>query len=207
MQIQPINNYNYSNTNFKSSIAVFPMVDGVLATEKKTCKTLLTKTELMLNSSLERGINAERDSLADKLIEEFGKWVKDFENRVKLFTCVGGGRGGNGELYSFGYFVTKDERQQLIKEEEKLVEAKRKSGGYITAERKMAEDDYRCKNSYMVRKAFRNFNPNGDGPYALVPKFETVRDRNGIRIDGKYKYTGAEFRRVNPKTLTLQLDK
>ena len=88
-----------------------------------------------------------------------------------------------------------------------MVEAKKKSGGYITAERKIAEENYRSKGAKMVKDAFREYNPKGDGPYALVPKFETVRDRNGIIIEGQYKFVDVDFLPVNQKTLTLQLGK
>ena len=206
MQIQSVNNYGYSNTNFKRSIAVFPMVDGVLATERETCKTLLIKTEHLLNDSLNKNVNSGRNLLIKDLRDTFKEWVTDFKDKVKLFTCVCGGR-VKGDVYPFGYFTTGNERQILLDAEKKLVEAKKKSGGYITAERRIAESNYRSKGAKMVTDAFREYNPKGNGAYAMVPKFETVKDKNGIIIEGKYNYVGVDFLPVNPKTLTLQLGK
>ena len=205
MQIQPINN-NYNSTNFKASIAVFPMVDGVLATEKETCRTLLIKTELVLNNSLDRNINSKRNLLVDSARNKFKEWVSDFGDKVKLFTCVVGGR-VKGDVYPFGYFTTGNERQKLIEAEKKLVDAKKKSGGYITAERRIAEENYRRKGALMVKQEFGKYNPKGDGVYALVPKFETVKDKNGIISEGKYNFVDIDFMPVNPKMLTLQLGK
>ena len=213
MQIASINNnqFKYNQTpNFKSAMPVFMQI----ATDLKTIApvvgeelntTLRIKTEYLINNSLKRGINPERDALSDRIRKYMKSWVHDFRGKVAAFTCVDG-EFKNGELKPYFYFLTGDTIKSLEKLRLNHKNAVKDSQGYRTADLKIAKDDYYNKGKRLVLNAFKNFQPFGLKNQALFITYEPVRNTKGIIKD--YKLINAEFKSVNDlKNPAIKLDK
>lgn len=209
MQISPINN-SKDNSNFKAAIPVFVKV----ATDSKSFvpavgdtlnDTFMRKTEYLLNNSLRRGVNKERDVVVDKFRSFFKKWVPDFYGKVMAFTCVDGSA-ENGVLKPYFYFLTGETSASLERLRLAHNDAVVKSGGYSTAELKIAKDNYYTKGKNLVQRAFVNYHPAGKEPHAMIVSYEPIRKKNGEIKD--YKLVNVEFRQIeNPKDPILMLDK
>lgn len=206
MQIQSVNNYGYSNTNFKHSVPVFVRLDGNPAITETLNNTLITKFEHLLNNSLERGKNPARDGLVDRIRDYYGQRVKDFNGKVSSYRCLDGGI-ENGALKPFCYFTTGIEKSKVKERGLGYKDAKNAAQGYVTAELEMAKDKYKEIGEYL-RKAFMNFNPYNNGPRALVVDFKVKRNKNGLPLKkDAYEFAGANFVPVDGKNPTLQLEK
>lgn len=209
MQVSSINN-SQENLGFRSAIPVFVKV----GTDSKTFMPaigeelndkFMRKTEYLLNNSLRRGVNKERDALADRFRGFFKKWVPDFYGKVMAFTCVDG-EAKNGELKPYFYFLTGETSVLLEKLRKAHKEAVIESGGYSTAELKIAKDNYYNQGKNIVQKAFSNYHPYGREPHAMVVSYEPVRKKNGEIKD--YKLVNVEFKPVeDAKSPTIKLDK
>ena len=209
MQVSLVNGFQ-ERLGFKSAVPVFVKV----ATDSQTFMPVISgelndkfmrKTEYLLNNSLRRGVNKERDALADRFRGFFKKWVPDFYGKVMAFTCVDGGA-EKGELKPYFYFLTGETSVLLEKLRNAHKEAVIKSEGYNTAELKIAKDNYYNQGKNLVQKAFLNYRPLGRDPYAMVASYEPVRKKNGEIKD--YKLVNVEFKPVeDAKSPTINLDK
>ena len=207
MNIQPINN---NTPNFKSSVPVFVMLRWNAETTAPVVgevlnDTFMKKTEHLLNNTLKRGNNAERDALVDKFRERFGKWVKDFGGKVSAFTCVDGGI-EEGVLKPYFYFLTGDARGELAGLRKNHKDALVFSQFYRTANVIVAKDDYYTKGKELARREFKNFHPFGMEPHAMFVTFVPERTKSG-KIKN-YKLYNAQFKPLsNVENPSIQLEK
>ena len=209
MQISPINN-SQQNTGFKSAMPVIVKIGQDFDTAapvvgKEINEMFMRRAERMLNNSLKRGINPQRDLNIDKLREYFGKRVKDFCGRVTAFTCVDG-QLKDGELNPYFYFLTGDtaDKLEILRTGHKAAVVE--SQGYDTANLRISKDNYYNIGKQLVQKAFRQFNPTGRGPEAFFICFEPVRNKHGVIKDYALRMIG--FRPIeNLKNPYIKLDK
>lgn len=213
MQIASINSnqLKYNQTpNFKSAMPVIMQV----VTDMKTVapvvgeelnNTLRIKTEYLINNSLKRGINPERDALSDRIRKYMRNWVQDFRGKVIAFTCVDGDF-KNGELKPYFYFLTGNTISSLERLRLEHKNAVKDSQGYLTADLKIAKDNYYNKGKMLVQNAFRNFRPFNLKNQGLFITYEPVRNTKGVIKD--YKLINAEFKSVSDsKNPVIKLDK
>ena len=210
MKILPLDNQIYPKTNFKAAMPVFVHV----CTDAKNAAPVIgdelnnkfmLKIDHMLNGSLKRGVDKERDNMAHRLVKFFRNWVKDYSGNVSAFTCVDGGF-ENGEMKPYFYLLTGNTRSALKDLRKKHKDAVKMSQGYETANLKIAKDDYYTKGKNLVVNAFQLFRPFGKEPQALSVYFKPIRKKNGEISD--YILYNAEFKEVNDtKNPVLKLDK
>ncbi len=211
MQISKINSMPVSsNTNFKSAVPVFVQIctDGkniAPAVGDELNKRFMLKIDHMLNKSLKRGIDTERDGYADRLVKFFGSRVKDYKDRVLAFTCVDGGF-ESGMLRPYFYLTTGETQNKLLVLRKQHKDAVKLSQGYKTANLQIAKDDYYTKGKRAVVDAFSKFRPFGQEPQALFTYFKPIRKKSGEIKD--YMLYNAEFKSVNDvKNPFITLDK
>lgn len=210
MKISPINNQMCHKTNFRAAIPVFVHVctdakNAAPVIGEELNNKFMLKIDHMLNGSLKRGIDKERDNMADRLVKFFRGWVKDYSGNVSAFTCVDGGF-ENGELKPYFYLLTGSTRSALKDLRKKHKDAVKMSQGYKTANLKIAKDDYYNEGKNLVVSAFQKFKPFEKEPQALSVYFKPIRKKNGVISD--YILYHAEFNGVNDtKNPILKLDK
>lgn len=212
MQVSKINGSStyHNSTNFKSAVPVFVHVcaDGkeiAPAIGEELNKKFMLKIDHMLNKSLKRGVNSERDGYADRLVRFFSSRVRDYRDRVLAFTCVDGGF-ESGVLKPYFYLTTGETQNKLLALRKQHKDAVKMSQGYKTANLQIAKDDYYQKGKRAVVEAFSKFHPFGGEPQALFAYFKPLRKKNGEIKD--YVLYNAEFKGVNDvKNPSITLDK
>ena len=209
MQVSSINN-SQQNLGFKSAIPVFIKVSTdaksfAPAVGEELNDSFMRRTEYLLNNSLKRGVNKDRDVLVDRFRAFFKKWVPDFYGKVMAFTCVDGSV-ENGKLKPYFYFLTGETSASLERLRLAHKDAVVRSEGFNTAELKIAKDNYYNQGKNLVQRAFANYHPAGREPHAMVVSFEPIRKKNGEIKD--YKLINVEFKQTDdPKSPSLTLDK
>ena len=202
MKVYGINNVsvnNKQNCNFKSSVPVFVHVctdnkKAVPVIGEQLNNTFMLKVVHMLDNSLKRGINPERDSMTDRLIRYFRNRVNDYKGRVLAFTCVDGDF-SNGQLKPYFYLTTGDTKAKLEVLRKKHKDAVKISQGYETANLQIEKANYYSKGKNAVVSDFKNFHPFGGEPQALHVYFKPERTKNNKIKD--YILYNAEFKNVN----------
>ena len=205
-----MSNPQQNNTGFKAAMPVFVKIhvnehNPLLAVSEDYNTKCRIKTVHYLNNSLKRGLNPERDKMADAFRRFFKNWVKDFNGVVSAFTCVDG-QYKCGELTSYFYLVTGDTLANLENIRNKYKIIKKNAEGYKTAELAIGNRDYVADGKKTVQEAFQKFKPDGKHPHALIVHYKPKMQENGKVKD--LELVNAEFIPVNnPKRPVLQLDK
>ena len=184
MQIQSINTVNNSyNMNFKSTIPVITMLGktcktGAIVTTEELNTKFLRKIQYLIDNSLKRGVDKNRDSYIDKLRAFIKSKIADFNGQVKMYTCVDGGLKNNC-MRPFAYMLTgldKCDMENLREDYKRIV---KNSQGYKTAELELAKDRYYSQGNILIDSGYKRTSiPNIENP-VFVACFEPKRNKNG----------------------------
>lgn len=184
MQIQSVNTFNNSyNTNFKSTIPVVTMLGktcktGAIVTTEELNTKFLRKIQYLIDNSLKRGIDVDRDSYIDRLRAFIKSKITDFGGKVMMYTCVDGGL-ENSCMRPFAYMLTGQDKYNMETLREKFKNVVRFSQGYKTAELEIANDTYYNQGNFLIDSGYKRTSfPNMENP-VFVACFEPMKNKNG----------------------------